>query len=220
MYPKFPVLAAVCGALVLSGCTDPGQFSGDGTPNQTRNAAILGGIAGAALGRATSDREDRDKGTLIGAVVGAATGAAIGNALDRQEAALRSQLGDDRIQITNTGSQLTVTMPQDILFAVDSANLRPDLQGNLRALASNLQAYPASTVDVIGHTDNTGEAAYNQNLSARRASAVANVLINSGVPAGRLRTIGRGEDAPIATNLTVDGREANRRVDIIINPTS
>lgn len=220
MYSKFSVVAAVCGALAVSGCTDPGQFSGDGTPNQTRNAAIIGGIAGATIGRLTSDRDDRDKGTLIGAAVGAAAGAAIGNALDRQEAALRQEIGDDRIKITNTGSQLIVTMPQDILFPVDSASLRSDLQNDLRALARNLQEYPASTVDVIGHTDNTGAAAYNQDLSARRASAVASVLIASGVPSGRIRTIGRGEDAPIATNLTDDGRAANRRVDIVINPTS
>ena len=71
---------------------------------------------------------------------------------------------------------------------------------------------------MIGHTDNTGAAAYNQNLSARRANAVGNVLINNGVSAGRIVTIGRGEDQPIASNQNAQGRALNRRVEIVIRP--
>jgi len=71
---------------------------------------------------------------------------------------------------------------------------------------------------VIGHTDNTGAAAYNQDLSQRRAQAVSSVLVNAGVAPVRVRAIGRGEDQPIASNLTPEGRQQNRRVEIIITP--
>jgi outer membrane protein OmpA-like peptidoglycan-associated protein len=87
-------------------------------------------------------------------------------------------------------------------------------------MARNLQQYPASTVDVIGHTDNTGSADYNQDLSARRASAVAGVLLEQGVDPARVRSFGRGENEPVATNLTPEGRQQNRRVEIIIRPTN
>ena len=81
-----------------------------------------------------------------------------------------------------------------------------------------MNRYPDTTVNVIGHTDNTGAASYNQDLSQRRAQAVASVLINAGVAPQRIRSIGRGEDSPIASNLTPEGRQQNRRVEIIITP--
>jgi outer membrane protein OmpA-like peptidoglycan-associated protein len=124
------------------------------------------------------------------------------------------------VQIVNTGRELIVTMPQDILFDVDSTFVQPSLRSDLRALATNLQQYPNSSVAVIGHTDNTGTAAYNQDLSSRRANAVANILIDAGVSAGRVRAIGRGEDEPIASNLSAAGRQQNRRVEIVIRPYS
>ena len=118
------------------------------------------------------------------------------------------------------GDYLIVNMPQDVLFATGSASLRPDLTRDLGAVARNLITYPNSRIEVIGHTDNTGSAALNQDLSQRRASAVASVLSGSGVPAARIAIIGRGEDAPIASNLSDAGRAQNRRVEIIIRPTA
>jgi outer membrane protein OmpA-like peptidoglycan-associated protein len=111
-----------------------------------------------------------------------------------------------------------VTLPQDILFDTDSATLTGALQSDLSALARNLNAYPGTTVTVVGHTDNVGDAEYNQNLSRRRAQAVTSVLISSGVSPERIRTLGQGESAPIADNLTPEGRRQNRRVEIVINP--
>ena len=72
---------------------------------------------------------------------------------------------------------------------------------------------------VTGHTDNTGSAAYNQDLSERRAWAVTSVLREAGVSSSRVRTVGAGESQPIATNQTAAGRQQNRRVDITITPT-
>ncbi len=205
--------------IAVAGCTDPGQVGLDnGDYDKTKTGAIAGGIVGAVTGALVSDK--KGKGALIGGVVGAAGGAAIGNALDRQEAELRDQLGNDDIQIVNTGDRLIVTMPQDILFGVDSYTVNSSLRQDLLTVASSLQNYPDSNVQVVGHTDNTGDAQYNQDLSERRANAVADVLMNGGVSFDRIQAFGRGEDQPVSSNLTEDGRSQNRRVEIVILPTA
>jgi len=214
---KTPLILATLGALSLSACVDPNAYPND--PNaRTKNGAVLGGLLGAAAGVAVSGDGDELKGALLGGAVGAATGAAIGSDLDRQAAELRGSLSSN-ISVTNMGDYLVVNMPQDLLFATDSASLSGSLVGDLRAVASSLMKYPNSNIEVIGHTDNVGGSAYNQDLSQRRAVAVAEVLRNSGVPSGRIATYGRGEDAPVASNQTDYGRAQNRRVEIIIRPT-
>ena len=215
-FVKLPLVLAAASSLALSACQAPIQ--GQGTQNTQQGAiggAVLGGLLGLAVG--ADDTNDRVRNAAIGAAVGAGLGAAGGNNLDRQEAELRSQLGSN-VGIINNGSSLTVTLPQDILFAVDSTSLTGALQNDLFSVASSLNRYPNTTVNVIGHTDNTGAAAYNQDLSQRRAQAVASVLINAGVAPQRIRSIGRGEDQPIASNLTPQGQAQNRRVEIIITP--
>ncbi|MGR3493726.1 OmpA family protein [Citreimonas sp.] len=209
-------LAAVVG---IAGCTT-GPMGDPNNPNrQAQQGALIGAVGGAIAGRAAggSDVGERNRATVAGALVGAGVGAAIGNRLDRQEAELRAQLGNNTA-IRNTGERLIVTMPQDILFATDSAQLQPRLIGDLRTVADSLRQYPDTSVQVIGHTDNTGSASYNLDLSQRRASAVSSVLVSEGVSSARIRTIGRGEDQPIASNLTPEGRAQNRRVEIVILP--
>ena len=120
--------------------------------------------------------------------------------------------------IVNNGQNLVVTLPQDILFATDSAALSGGLQNDLRAVAGSLNRYPNTRVNVIGHTDNVGEASYNLDLSQRRAAAVSAVLINAGVSPTRINSFGRGEDQPVASNHDAAGRQLNRRVEIIITP--
>ncbi|WP_417248433.1 OmpA family protein [Celeribacter sp.] len=199
---------------LLAGCLQP-TISDDPNANARQGAiagALLGGFAGL-----TSD-DDKVLKTAVGAAIGGAVGGAIGQRLDQQAADLRSDLGSDQVGIVNTGSELIVTMPQDILFATDSATVQTGLQSDLVALAYNLRDYPNTTVQVVGHTDNTGSATYNQELSTRRASAVAAILTANGVAPGRIQAIGRGENAPIATNLSAEGRAQNRRVEIVITP--
>lgn len=214
---KTPMILATLGALALSGCVDPNAYPSD--PNaRTKNGAIIGGMLGAVAGAAVSGDGDQLKGAVIGGALGAATGALVGSDLDRQAAELRGSLNAN-ISVTNMGDYLVVNMPQDLLFATDSATLGGSLTGDLRAVAASLVKYPNSTIEVIGHTDNVGAASYNQDLSQRRAVAVADVLRYSGVPAGRIATYGRGEDSPVASNQTDAGRAQNRRVEIIIRPT-
>jgi len=71
----------------------------------------------------------------------------------------------------------------------------------------------------VTHTDNTGDAGYNQSLSLRRAQAVTAILASEGVNSFRMQAVGRGEDMPLATNLTPEGRQLNRRVEIVITPS-
>ena len=212
------LLFASAAAMVLNACT-PTTSETRYERQRTGEGALIGGLLGAATGVALgNDEEGRRRGAALGAVVGAGVGAAVGYNLDQQAAELRRDFDNGRIQIINNGDHLVVRMPQDILFAVDSAAVNSSLQSDLRVLAGSLERYPGSTVQVVGHTDNTGTAAYNQDLSERRARAVSSVLINAGVSSGRIRSIGRGEGSPIASNLTVEGRAQNRRVDITIRP--
>ncbi|MCA8882982.1 MAG: OmpA family protein [Rhodobacteraceae bacterium] len=205
-------------ATALTGCTTPPQLAGSpAEPNRTTSGAIIGGIAGGMIaGPFTGGGGGK---AAVGAVAGATLGAAIGNALDRQASELDQELGDS-ITVQNQGNQLLVSFPQDILFAVDSAAVPDSQKRDLRTLAANLQRYPDTTVEVIGHTDNTGSAAHNFDLSARRAGAVSAVLVDAGVAGSRLTAKGRGEDAPIASNLTPEGRAQNRRVEVIIRPAT
>ncbi|WP_102109501.1 OmpA family protein, partial [Oceaniglobus roseus] len=163
---------------------------------------------------------DRLRNAAVGAAIGAAGGAVVGNILDKQAQELRGDFSNGAIDVVNTGNELIVRMPQDILFATDSAAVSPGLQGDLRVLASNLNRYPNSIVEVQGHTDSDGAAAYNLDLSQRRAQSVSSILIANGVSSGRVRAVGYGEDRPVASNLTAAGKAQNRRVDIVIRPTN
>jgi outer membrane protein OmpA-like peptidoglycan-associated protein len=219
-FSRVPFAAAICGVLALGACTDQVAQSGPGGLDKTQRSAAIGAGIGAVLGAATGRSGDRLEAAIKGAAVGGAAGAGIGYSLDRQEADLRQSIQNDGVGITNTGDRLIVTLPQDITFAVDSFAVRPDLQRDLRAVAGNLQAYPNSVIQIVGHTDSDGEAGYNQTLSERRASAVADILLSSGVPYNRIQTYGRGETQPVASNLTPEGKAQNRRVEIVILPTA
>ncbi|MDO9525223.1 MAG: OmpA family protein [Gemmobacter sp.] len=214
MILRTPLILATLGVFTLAAC-DP-MPQGNPDSQRTRTGAATGALIGGALGATTGDGNKLGR-AAVGAGLGALIGGAIGAGLDKQAADLRNSTSGN-IGVVNTGDALVVTMPQDLLFSTDSANVRPDLQADLRAVAANLQQYPESRVEVIGHTDNTGAAGYNQDLSTRRAGAVVGVLRNAGVPSSRLVAIGRGEDQPIASNLTAEGRAQNRRVEIIIRP--
>ncbi len=213
---KTSLLFSVAGILALSACApNPNAYPND--PNaRARNGAVAGALIGGALGAKNSDNELA--GGLGGAIIGGVLGGAIGNQLDQQASELRAV--NSAFTVTNMGDYLIVNMPQDVLFATDSATLRPALQRDLQAVAANLKSYPNSAIEVIGHTDNTGEAAYNQDLSERRAQSVAGVLRASGVPGSRVQALGRGENQPVASNLTPAGKAQNRRVEIIIRPTN
>ena len=214
MRMKTTLMLGAAATLALTGCMSPLEDMGPRSQTGAATGAVIGGLLGA------SSSNNRAGKALVGAAIGAAVGGAIGHELDRQAGDLREAIGNDDVTIVNTGSELIVTLPNDILFATDSAVVSNVSRGDLGALARNLQDYPNSTVEVIGHTDDEGDASYNVSLSRRRAAAVAAVLFDNGVSSTRVVTIGMGEDRPVATNLTPEGRQQNRRVEIIIRPNA
>ncbi len=217
---RLSTLATMTGLLAVTACTDI-RTPTNNPHTRANEGAAIGAATGALLGLLGGKNvDDRRRRAMIGGVLGGALGGAAGAQLDKQAADLQASIGDNRIQIINNGEYLTVRMPQDILFPVDSTVVNGALYGDLAAVADNLNRYPNSTVVVVGHTDNTGPADYNLNLSKRRADSVASILITDGVAASRIQTVGIGEDQPIATNRTAAGRAKNRRVEILIRPNA
>ena len=101
-------------------------------------------------------------------------------------------------------------------FEFDSCNLTESVTERLDNLTNFLNEYPASRVAITGYTDSSGPAAYNLKLSEMRAEAVKDYLISAGIEEARLTTSGLGENNPVADNSTHEGREKNRRVEVVI----
>ena len=152
-----PLTLSVVVALALAGCT-PSPYS---TPNQNANSgalygAIIGGMAGG-----TASKKDKLLGAAAGAIAGAVVGGAIGSSLDKQAADLRSQLANSGVTIINHGDYMIVRTPSDLLFATDSATVSSKFYSQLRTVAQSFIQYPNTTIEVVGHTDSTGDANYN-----------------------------------------------------------
>lgn len=135
-----------------------------------------------------------------------------------QDAAeLQRQIDVLEAEATDRGLVLTLG---DLLFAFDSADLRSGVSGHLDRLVTFLQQYPNRNAVIEGHTDNVGNAQYNQGLSQRRAEVVRQYLMARGIASERLSAAGIGQARPLADNRSESGRQRNRRVEIIIdNPT-
>lgn len=213
---KLPLLLAAASLTFVAACDATG-------PNANQNArqgAIIGALSGAAVGAIANNdgtNRERNRSALIAAALGAGVGGVVGNSLDRQAEELRRALRSD-VGVSNNGNNLVVVLSQDLLFATNSTQVGAQSQNDLMIVARSLTNYPDSTVNVIGHTDNVGSAAFNQDLSERRAQSVASVLRSGGVSSARIRSIGAGLNQPIASNATAEGRQLNRRVEIIITP--
>ena len=212
--------ACILGAGALAACTTTDPYTGQVVRNNTGTGAIAGALGGAALGYLTNTNrsEQGRKNALIGAGIGALAGAGVGNYMDRQQAELRRELAGSGVDVQRQGDNIVLQMPADVTFGFDRSDIQPQFYGALDDVARSLNAYPQTLVDVIGHADSTGRAEYNQNLSERRASAVAGYLINRGLLRDRLYVEGRGSTQPIADNSTEAGRAQNRRVEIVLRP--
>ncbi len=205
-------------AALLAGCTTTDPNTGEQKMSRTSRDAGIGAVAGAVLGAAVSSKSDRGKGALIGAAAGGGIGAAIGHRADKQEAELRKQLENSGVEVQRQGDTINLVVPNAISFATDSAQLTSDFYGPLNDVAASLKNYPDTTVQIVGHTDSTGAAAYNQQLSVNRANAVVVYLSAQGVAKERMQAVGMGSSQPIADNKTTAGRAQNRRVEIKIIP--
>jgi len=173
--------------------------------------AGVGAIAGALVKR--GDPSQRAKAALIGAAIGATAGGLIGNYMDKQAQELQS-IRD--AQVRQEQDKVFLTFGSGILFDVNSPTLKPGAVTNLRQVADVMNKYPQTNITISGHTDSTGSAQHNQQLSEARARSVANYLQSQGVSPSRISAIGYGASMPVAGNDTPSGRQANRRVEIEI----
>lgn len=204
-------VTVLASSVALAGCANTG--TGTATPNKAVLGAVAGALGGAAISKATGgEKTGRD------AAIGAAVGAAAGAYMERQAKQIQQQMAGTGVTVNHdaTTGNINLTMPGNITFAHDDATLNSAFLGSLNQLAATMRQYGETTIVVAGHTDSTGQAAYNQALSERRAAAVRNYLVSQGVSSSRIQTVGYGMRQPVATNATEAGRAQNRRVELII----
>lgn len=135
----------------------------------------------------------------------------------RQQEAMNklNELQSQMIQVTKSARGIILSM-SDILFAVNKADLKADLKTSLAKVAGILSVYQQFNVSIEGNTDNTGSEEHNMKLSQQRADNVKAFLVEQGIAAERLTAKGLGMTMPVADNSTKEGRQKNRRVDLVI----
>ena len=219
-FPTAAFVTALAGSLLLSSCaTYTGQTNAPDDPNRTRNNALIGAGIGVVAGLLSGgDATERRQRALVGAGVGGLAGGAIGAYQDRQEADLRRQMQGTGVDVVRQGDNITLNMPGSVTFAFDKSEVQPQFYPVLDNVASTLQQYNQTIIEVAGHTDSVGSDSYNQQLSQRRADAVAAYLGSRGIMRDRMITVGAGETRPIASNDSEQGRASNRRVEITLVP--
>ncbi len=199
------VLSLSAAALLLGGCADMSKTQ--------RNSAIgagVGALAGAVIGGDA-------KGAAIGGAVGAAGGYVWSKHMADKKAAMERSTQGTGVAVTQTqDNQLKLQIPSDVSFDTGRADIKSNLRPILDQFANGLSSQPNTEVRIIGHTDNVGSDAVNDPLSLQRAQSTRDYLAAHGVNPSRVRTDGRGEREPIATNATADGRAQNRRVEIFL----
>jgi outer membrane protein OmpA-like peptidoglycan-associated protein len=208
--------AALAGVLLLTlaGCaaTMEGRTPRTTGRDKTKKGAGIGAAAGAVLGAVLGEGEADE--ILAGAAIGAGIGAGVGAYMDRQEEKLARIPGTSVERVAD--DMLLVHFESDVLFQVDSAVLGPDARSALDQAVAVFHEYPKTAIVSQGHTDSTGSETHNQELSERRADAVANYLVGRGIDGSRITSLGYGEGHPIADNATAEGRSVNRRVDLLL----
>jgi outer membrane protein OmpA-like peptidoglycan-associated protein len=195
---------------LLASCSETKKMS-----NQDKGVAIGatgGAVAGGVIGHAAGNTA---VGAVIGGVVGGVAGGIIGHHMDKQKKELED-IKEAKVETIKNGEGLKVTFEEGILFATNSSTLNTSSQDALTKFATSLKNNQETNVVISGHTDNTGNDAINDPLSEKRANAVANFLKSKGVAGGRMTTIGAGSRQPVATNETAEGRQQNRRVEVVI----
>ncbi len=209
------IIFALTSMMLVSACTtDP--YTGDQKISNTAAGASLGAVAGAGIGLLAGGNDRRN--ALIGASAGALAGGLAGGYMDRQESELRTQLHGTGVSVTRAGNQIILNMPSNITFNTDQDAVKAGFYSTLNSVALVLKKFNRTTVDVFGHTDSTGSAQHNFDLSQRRALSVANYLGAQGIDSRRLVVTGFGAMRPIASNSTAHGRAQNRRVEIQLLP--
>lgn len=190
--------------------------------NKSQKGAVIGTAGGAAAGAVIGKAAGNTVlGAIIGATVGGVTGAVIGRQMDKQAEEIKKEIPE--AIVVRVGEGIIIEFNNKILFGFDQSGLSTEAKANLDKLVVILQKYPETNIEVQGHTDDKGTIRYNQDLSERRALAVATYLSGYGIAqsrviisTSRLTTIGFGETLPKYSNTTADGQAQNRRVEFLV----
>ena len=138
---------------------------------------------------------------------------------ESEKAQLRAQLLDQLnsiLQTRDSARGLIVNM-SDVLFDTGSSALKPGAREKLAKISGILLAHPGLTLQIEGHTDSVGSDEFNQQLSERRADTVRDFLAEEGVPVSSITAKGFGKSQPVASNDTAEGRQRNRRVELVVS---
>jgi len=203
MIRRLSLLTALAILLASTGCSDM---------SRREKGLAIGAGAGAVIGGIIAD--DTAGGAILGAVIGGAAGAFIGDYMDRQADEIERDIEGARVE--RIGEGIKITFDSGILFEVDKWDLQDAARTNLTELSGILKKYEDTNILIEGHTDSDGGEEHNQQLSERRANSVAGYLGEREVALSRMSIVGYGEAQPAADNSTVEGKRANRRVEIAI----
>ncbi len=200
---------AVLSALILTtACTSTGQTRETDKNAITIAAAIGGAMAANALGI------DNNVGKVA---IGALAGYTARSVFDQATQETASDPDTD-VEAVKIGNQEFVQINvKNVHFRSGSAELDPYELTRLAPVLNVLKQYPNTRVYVEGHTDSDGSKSYNQQLSENRAKNVAFYLMDNGIPRNRIKTYGYGEERPIASNASPEGKQENRRVTFLIS---
>src|SRR5690625_423535 len=209
---NFGVLFLVISFLIFTGCeaiknTNQAQRGG-------AIGATTGAAAGAVVGKNVGDGHNSVVGALIGAVVGGTAGALIGNKMDKQAREISDEIPGAEVSRVGEGIAVTFDENSGIYFATNKFDINEQSRSSLDKLVKIFKDYPNTNILLEGHTDNTGRAEYNMDLSEKRAKSVYEYLTSKGIEKDRFNIKWYGEEQPKHDKSTVEGRYKNRRVEI------
>ncbi|KAA3641660.1 MAG: hypothetical protein DWP95_06405 [Proteobacteria bacterium] len=196
---------------LITACTTTDPYTGEEKVRKSVKYGAAGAVVCGLIGATRNSKSARNAAAGCAAI-----GAGVGAYMDHQEKELREELQGTGVQVVRNGDQIQLIMPSNITFNTDEYLIKNEFYATLDSVGKVLYKYKDTHLEVIGHTDSTGNDNYNMTLSQRRANSVAAYLENRGIPGVRLTTIGMGRSQPIASNSTADGRAQNRRVELYI----
>lgn len=212
---KKKIIASVMAiALASTGCADMSE-----TQKGTAKGAGIGAGIGAVLGAATGGGggERAAKGAAIGAAAGAIAGNVWSRRMEAQKREMEQATAGTGVEVSQTSdNRLKLDIPSDISFDTNRADIKSNFRPILDRFATSLQQNPATRVQIIGHTDDTGSASVNDPLSLNRAAQTRDYLAMRGISPSRVMIDGRGEREPVAANTSASNRARNRRVEIYV----
>ncbi|BBP45291.1 OmpA family lipoprotein [Thiosulfatimonas sediminis] len=206
------VSSLLIGSLVLAGCSQNREMTKEDREVEKNVVTGVAAIGGALMANALG--MDNNAGKIV---VGAITGFTARKVYEEVNKDTANDPNTDVTPVSINGQEYIQVQVKDVNFRSGSAKLEPTELTRLKPVLDALNNYPNTRVHVEGHTDSDGSEAFNQQLSENRAKNVAFYLMDNGISRDRIVTYGYGEERPIASNDTPQGKRMNRRVTFLIS---